>query len=480
MTAKLRVNQLQFDLPEDIMTSYCQVMQTNTEQVLKLAQRSGTGSDKFKQAYQRFIGVLRQRGDIEQALNEPVDLRALAVALKTNNAMNIKLCEKLFRKIDDIRSRPSSLLLEAVYSYYLKQYDKLGDLRSVEAWLRKSKAARGELDQYTAQILGGEGPKWLAETCHIQQIDFNACVDQVGLNNYISGRFLESAKNIYYLETLRQLDPGEKHEMLIEVQKKEVFESRYAEESLLGHEVLKILISRADARQIPDHWMNVIIAIAGDPRVSIHNERYIRWWSQIPQRLIAKVRGWLSKLDLRLFLEALKDFSTQPGKEELKRMYPSRKQFLEGLLKQELVTGTRLFLTYEAERYIKKHYKTEHLPSYSIVDGGSPKPLVYISLNDAHVVEGTHSCYFWVYERLAESAVVFNYNKRKFTYRELTVGLNERMLREQHEGCYTAIQHNGNWQMKAAIALKELGVNIDASMLLTKADYQRYKFAGHL
>ena len=161
-------------------------------------------------------------------------------------------------------------------------------------------------------------------------------------------------------------------------------------------------------------------------------------------------------------------------------MYPSRKQFLEGLLKQELVTGTRLFLTYEAERYIKKHYKTEHLPSYSIVDGGSPKPLVYISLNDAHVVEGTHSCYFWVYERLAESAVVFNYNKRKFTYRELTVGLNERMLREQHEGCYTAIQHNGNWQMKAAIALKELGVNIDASMLLTKADYQRYKFAGHL
>ena len=277
MTAKLRVNQLQFDLPEDIMTSYCQVMQTNTEQVLKLAQRSGTGSDKFKQAYQRFIGVLRQRGDIEQALNEPVDLRALAVALKTNNAMNIKLCEKLFRKIDDIRSRPSSLLLEAVYSYYLKQYDKLGDLRSVEAWLRKSKAARGELDQYTAQILGGEGPKWLAETCHIQQIDFNACVDQVGLNNYISGRFLESAKNIYYLETLRQLDPGEKHEMLIEVQKKEVFESRYAEESLLGHEVLKILISRADARQIPDHWMNVIIAIAGDPRVSIHNERYIRW-----------------------------------------------------------------------------------------------------------------------------------------------------------------------------------------------------------
>lgn len=480
MTAKLRVNQLRFDLPEDIMTSYCQVIQTNTEQVLRLAQSSGTGSDKFKQAYQRFIVLLRQHRDIEKALNEPVDLRALAITLKTNNALNIKLCEKLFHRIDYIRPRPSSLLLESVYSYYLKQYDKLGDLKSVEAWLRKSKAARGELDQNTAQILGGEGPKWLAETCHIQQIDFNACVDRVGLNNYISGRFLENAKNIYYLETLRQLEPGEKHEMLIEIQKKEVFESRYAEESLLGHEVLKILISRADAKQISDHWMNVIIAIAGDPRVSIRNERYIRWWSQIPQNLIAKVRGWLSKLDLKLFLEALKDFSSQPGNEELKRMYPSRKQFLEGLLKQELVTGTRLFLTYEAERYIHKHYKVEHLPAYSIVEGGTSKSLVYLSLHSAHVVEGTHSCKFWVYEWLADSAEVLNYNRRRFTYKELTAGMDRKMLNAYGVNSHASITHHGHWQVKAAIALKEVGVNIDASMLLTKADYQRYKFAGHL
>ncbi|UYV19321.1 hypothetical protein K1Y77_01125 [Halomonas qaidamensis] len=480
MTAKLRVNKLNFYLPEGVMNSYCQVMEKNTEKVLKLTQSSGTGSDKFKQAYQRFISVLRQHGDIEQALNEPVDLRALAIVLKTNNAFNIKLCENLFRKIDYIKPRPSSLLLEAIYSYYLKKYDKLSDLKSVEAWLRKSKEARGELDQNIGQILGGEGPKWLAESCHIQQIDFNACIERVGLNNYLSGRFLENAKNIYYLETLRQLEPGENHELLIEIQKKEVFESRYSEESLLGHEVLRILISKADSRQISDHWMNVIMAIAGDPRVSTRNERYIRWWSQISQNLIAKVRGWLSKLDLRLFLEALKDFSTHPGKEELKRMYPSRKRFLEGLLQQELVMDTRLFLTYEAERYIQKHYKMEHLPAYSIVDGGSPKPLVYIYLNDAHVIEGTHSCYFWVYERLAKSAAVFNYNKRKFTYRELTVGLNERMLVEQNKGCYAAIQHNGSWQMKAAIALKELGVDIDASMLLTKSDYQHYKFSGHL
>lgn len=480
MKIQLGIKKLKFDLPDNMMFPYCAVLEESTSQVQKLAKSSGTGSEKFKEAYEKFWKAHRYGQDIAQILNSSVDLRALAIALKTSKASKIPINVELLKKIDDIKAKPSSLLLESIYSHYLSYYDQLEDLKSVESWLRKSKEARGELDKSTAYILGGEGPKWIADTSREKDIDFDQRVCQVGLDHYLSGRFLANAKNIYYLETIRCLDPGEKHEILEEVQKRDVFESRYEEDSLLGHEVLKILIFKADAKQISDNWMNVIMAIAGDPRVSTHNARYIRWWSQIPQDLVAKVRGWLSKLDLRLFLEALKDFSNQPGKEELKRMYPSRKQFLEGLLKQELVTGTRLFLTYDAEHYIRKHYKIEHLPSYSTVEGGSPKPLIYISLSGAHVVEGTHSCYFWIYKRLADSAAVFNYNKRRFTYRELTAGLHERMLHEQKEGRYAAIQHNGNWQMKAAVALKNLGVDIDASMLLTKIDYQRYKFEGYL
>jgi hypothetical protein len=290
---------------------------------------------------------------------------------------------------------------------------------------------------------------------------------------------MAAAKNIYYLETLRQLEPKEKHAVLKEVQKPEVFESRYTGSSLLGHEILKILITRASAQEISEQWMNVIMAIAGDPRVSKNNPRYSKWWGQLTE-LIPKVCGWLSKLDLKLFLRALKDFSEQPGNDELKRMYPSRKKFLEGLLKQELVTGTRLFLTSEAEHYVKRHYKAEHLPSYSNVDGGSSKPLIYVSLGARHVIEGTHSCKFWVYEALSESAPVFNYNKTRFTYRELTIGMDEQMWRDQAKGSYAAITHSGQWQVKAAMALKDVGVDIDASRLLTKDDYQTYKYSGYL
>tara|TARA_R110002167_G_C12702336_1_gene653721 strand:+ start:3707 stop:5146 length:1440 start_codon:yes stop_codon:yes gene_type:complete len=479
MSVKLGIKELKFELSGNTMMSYSRRMAENTEVIRELRRKSGTGSDRFRDASRRFLGVLESRQDIPDALKESIDIRALAIALKTSSASEIRLDERLFSKVDSLRERPSSLFVEAVFSHYLEKYDGLVDLPAVEAWLRKAKSIRKELDFNTTQILSGEGPRWLAESSHEQQVDFDVRVERVGLGNYLSGRFMAAAKNIYYLETLRQLEPKEKHAVLKEVQKPEVFESRYTGSSLLGHEILKILITRASAQEISEQWMNVIMAIAGDPRVSKNNPRYSKWWGQLTE-LIPKVCGWLSKLDLKLFLRALKDFSEQPGNDELKRMYPSRKKFLEGLLKQELVTGTRLFLTSEAEHYVKRHYKAEHLPSYSNVDGGSSKPLIYVSLGARHVIEGTHSCKFWVYEALSESAPVFNYNKTRFTYRELTIGMDEQMWRDQAKGSYAAITHSGQWQVKAAMALKDVGVDIDASRLLTKDDYQTYKYSGYL
>ena len=479
MSIKLGIKQLNFDLPENTMAPYCQVMDAHTEQVRQLANSAGTGSDKFKLAYQRLLLNLKHLNNIGSVLETSIDLRVLAIAINDSDAPDVKLNYELFAKIDHIKKHPNSFFVESVYSHYLDCYDKLYDIKSVEKWLKKSKFLRGELDHNTAQILSGEGPKWLAEGCHQHRLDFDVRVEQVGLGNYMSGRFLATAKNIYYLETLRNLKSGENHEILHEVQKPAVYESRYTENSLLGHEVLKILISKADTSQISDHWMNVIMAIAGDPRVSKRNERYIRWWSKVPN-LINKVRGWLSKLDLKLFLKSLEDLSDQLGNDEFKRMYPLRKRFLEGLLEQELVTGTRLFLNHKAKLYLEKNYKKEHLPSFSSVKGD--KSLIYIALSNVHVVEGTHSCKFWIYKNLADTAAVFNDEEDRFKYRDLTLGMHENMLIEQGEGCYEAIQHtkSGTWQVNAAIALKEAGVDIDASRLLTQPDYQSYKYSGYL
>ncbi|MAQ99727.1 MAG: transcriptional regulator [Oceanospirillaceae bacterium] len=480
MSAKLKLDQLRFDLPQAVMAPYRDKLEVRTRELDTLARKSGTGSEKFKKAFARFFAALGSRGHIADAITESIDIRALAIALKTRDAVHIKLDSRLLEKVDAIKPRPGSLLVESLYSHYLKVYDELEDLQSVEAWLRQAKTIRGELDENTARILSGAGPKWLVESSHEQQVDFDVQVSRVGLGSYLSGRFLATAKNIYYLETLRTLRPGENHNILHEVQKPEVYSSLYENGTLLGHEILKILISRADVSQIPEHWMNVIMAIAGDPRVSRQSERFVRWWSHIPEELIAKVRGWLSKLDLKLFLEALKNFADEAKQKtsDITRMYPERKRFLEGLLDQQLVTGTRLFLSKSARDYLKRHYKKEHLPSFSLVDGD--KSIVYISLPGAHVVEGTHVCKFWIYKKLSDAAVVFNYNKTEFLYSELTSGMNMNMIRQKVGPCQAAIVHRKEWEIKAAYELRNAEVEVDAEAILSKEYYKKYKNLGYL
>lgn len=111
-------------------------------------------------------------------------------------------------------------------------------------------------------------------------------------------------------DTRRQKIPvNEPHKLLEEVSKQVIAEGRYDADDLVGHVALRILIDRAPSKNVHDSWRDAVIAIAGDPRVPRSHARYIKWWSQLTSQQIKKVQGWLSKLDLKLFLEALEESS---------------------------------------------------------------------------------------------------------------------------------------------------------------------------
>jgi hypothetical protein len=455
---RLSISKLRFSLPEAPIAQYVSRIDAATSEAKELAGASGTHSDKFERADLRIRDSLRQGRSLSSVLQTPVELRALALMFNTDLASRIELSSSVLQKIEEIRSKPGSLLVEAIYSHYLTMYDQ-----------------RGELTEEGKQLLGGNGPKWLAEESHRQGRDFDEQVRQIGLDRYRSGRLLTVAKNIYYLDVLRKLQPNESHPILDEMQKKSVYDSRHDENSLLGHQILSILVEKAPASGVCDVWLNVVLAIGGDPRVPPSHRNYRKWWSQLDPQLKNKVKGWLPKLDLRLFLEALEDFSNLPHNAELKRMYPARKHFMEGLLNKQLVIGTRLYLSPSAESYLRRTYKLEHLPSYSVVtDRG--KSLIHIQLDGAHLVEGSHSCRLWIYEALDPSAIVFDYSKTRVTYSSLTQMLAFRM---QEKG----LPHKANirhhpplgWQNKAIVALQELGVPITSKDALTPEDYRVYK-----
>lgn len=474
---KLNIKQLKFSLPDKPFGNYLDRIQKLDKQLEELASKAGTGNEKFRLAYGRLYRSIEQSMSLASELDSPIKVRALAVILNTNIGVKLKLTELVFAKIDVLRPQPSSLLIQNLYQYYLFYYDRLHNHQSIARWLLNALPKRNLKEPFHDQLLGPNGPRWMALEAIQKNREFQNQRAYLGLDRYASGHFMAVANNIYFVEQLKGILVNQPHALLDEVQKPSAYNNRFDEHSLIGHKVLEILISRVGSLKVDDSWLNVVLAIAGDPRVPPGNPKYQKWWSQLDQKLHIIVQGWLSKLDLRLFLEALEDFSYLPGQHELRRMFPSRKRFLAGLDDKNLVTNTRLYLSPGAERYLLSQYKPEHLPSYSMMKS-TDKSLIYVQLGNekAHMVEGSHTCQLWIYKRLDDSAVVFDYSKTIVGYSELTQDLNSRMW-ELDCGAEEHITHNPNitWQHKALATLNNIGINIKAQEVLTVADYKIYK-----
>jgi hypothetical protein len=475
---KLNIQQLKFSLPDKPFGDNLERIQELDTQLKELTGKAGTGNEKFRRAYERLQRNVERGLDLANELDSPIKVRALAVMLNTEDiGPKLKITERVLEKMNELRSQPSSLLIQNLYQYYLTHYDRQANHQAIARWLLNALPKRNLKEPFHDQLLAPDGPKWMALEAISKNREFQNQMAYLGLDKYASGHFMTVAKNIYFVEQLKGIPVNQPHALLDEVQKPSVYNSRFDEHSLLGHKVLEILISRAANTKVDDSWLHVVLAIAGDPRVPHGNPKYQQWWSQLDERLPIIVQGWLSKLDLRLFLEALKDFSCLPGKHELRRMFPSRKRFLEGLDDKHLMTKTRLYLSRDAERYLRSQYKAEHLPSYSMMRN-TDKSLIYVQLGngDAHMIEGSHSCQLWIYKHLDDSAVVFNPLKTRVAYSELTQNL---AIRMEKLGCGAKdhITHNPNitWQHKALTTLNDIGINIRAQEVLTVEDNKVYK-----
>lgn len=473
---RINVNKLNFDLPEAPFGAYPNTLKRLSNKMVSIGNKAGTNSDKFKLAYKSIIETISNNRSLSDALDAPIKVRALAIALQSDYQEDIEITKATLDSINTVKPYASRLLIMNMYQYYLSLYDYIDSYSDISKWLIQSMKAKDMLGEYDSDILSGNGPKWIAEQCISNNLEFDNQIKFLKLENYSSGRFMTVAKNIYFIEQLRTIPVNKPHELLNEIQNRSVFESKYDNNFLLGHKALEILIKRAPMSGIDDSWLNVIVAIAGDPRVPDSHPKYLKWWAHIESSLREKVRGWLSRLDLRLFLEALENYSSQPGHSESKRMFPSRKNFLEGLLEKGLVIGTRLYLSYGAARYLRENYKNEHLPNFSTVTDGD-RSIIHVTLDGAHLIEGSHSCYLWVYKDLDESAIVFDYNNKNVRYSSLTGDMGHSM-EQKGTPPVANITHNPsnfNWQHNAIQTLNRIGIGIKAKDVLSREDYLLYK-----
>tara|TARA_R110002094_G_scaffold69674_3_gene78589 strand:+ start:515 stop:1951 length:1437 start_codon:yes stop_codon:yes gene_type:complete len=466
---------LRFNLPDNPFGSNADKLSSLVTDLKKITKRAGTDNDKYNNALSKIKEAIQFSTPIENCIQNKTDVRAFAAVLTEHQGI-IEVTNSLLSKITIASNRkPNNLIIESLFQHYLDDYNEIKNVESICYWLIKARKFRKINKWYDEKLLSANGAKWVAESAITKQTDFDQIIHDLELDQFQSGQFMESAQRIYYVEQLKNIPVNQPHELLIEVQKPDVFKAKFDESELLGHQVLKILISKAPAHDINDSWLNTIMAIAGDPRISVSNPRYIKWWSHVNKDLVSKVKGWLSGLDLKLFLEALEDFSYSSYDQDMKRMFPSRKKFLEGLYDKKLIKNTKLYMSRRMAHFLNSKYKKEHLPDFSIVEDGE-KSIIYVDLENAHIVEGSHQCQLWIYRTLHGSAPVLKHEKQRKSYRSLTKGLHESM--EMYgQGAYDYFTHspaNFSWQRRAVESLKELRVPVTIKDVLTPDDYRTY------
>jgi hypothetical protein len=469
---------MKFFLSDSIYKSNIAVLKKQQIKLAEITKKAGTSNPKFDMAWNKLFVLLNTNLFEQYNIDNRFDVRALAIALNANaNLRNkINITKPLLDRVASVVPNGSSLFNDALYQYFLTDFDGIEDLDFVGQWLKNEREKKNQAHIYDKFILTSNGPKTLAKDAIDNKLSFAHQTRRAEIDGYASGQFLKRALSIYYVEQLKVIPVNQPDALLDEVGVPEVFNAKYDDNELIGHKVLNILLKRAPKQDIHESWQNTIIAIAGDPRIPNSHPNFLKWWSHIPEDQIKKVRGWLSKLDLKLFLDALEAFSESSFDTEMKRMFPSRKKFLEGMHDVGAILHTKLYLSRQADQYIQKNYKPEHIPEYSIVEDGE-RSIIYAELTNGHMVEGSHNCQIWFYRNLHESAQVLQYGKQRVSYRSLTMGLDEKMDRY---GCaaydnFTHSPSNYSWQHRSVNTLREIGVKIRAADVLVASDYKVYK-----
>ena len=329
------------------------------------------------------------------------------------------------------------------------------------------------LGQNSNWIFSIVGPKNVVTKAISSGEDLDAYLEKVGIKDIVKGRFGDICRSHYYLQTLKEIPVGSDHQVVTELQKSSVYKSPYQDDKTIGVAALEIIIDRST--EAPGElWENFVLKLAGDPRISSTAQLFREWWIPLGEERVQKVRGWLAKADLKLFLRALEEYGIQSGNIEVQRMYPARKLFLEGLLKQGIIRNSRLMLGFKAASFVQRILEDDQLNSYVELTGElRDKSVIYLDCGDFHLIEGSHSFKLWGY--LAQPSLVTDYSITRMNHTQLTKVIPIDYRRNNPGLRYIDVTHNSQWQSKIINFLAENGIGLELEKLFTPKQYTSYK-----
>lgn len=426
---------------------------------------------------EEIIKRLKNGAGLEGVLESAADLRVVLALWQENGEFlrRAPLDKHFTARLSEFLPAPSRLFLWQLTQLYLVYYDKLPAYRELAAWLDKAFAVlpsrsgeTQEIKAYRAQrrgLFGKDGPAALLKYCKRKQTPLHAAAQDWALPE--AARFSVTARRRYYLEPLPAA--ADDAPLFEELRLPEVKESVMEDGLLLGHHACRTLMDAAleSGEDLAEARLRFLLDLMGDPRVPRSAPQYQQWWGRLEKKYLDAVRVWLSRLDLKLFLNILEEVARNRDHKDLLRMYPARKRFLEGLQEQGLIKQARLLLGRQAEKYIREHFDAHELPEFATLGAGDIS-LIYLNLGNAHLLEGTHTFQARLYHILPIPGLA-DYEADSF---------NLSVLRKYPAD--DTIRHRPvqapRWQhdLIETLALPPFNLQIEVRRVLSAQDYRKY------
>jgi len=360
----------------------------------------------------------------------------------------------------------SSNVLEELSACILTQVAKSGTPREDDANILLQ-----NLRENGRQLLNLNGPSTIVSLAQRQNLELEVYLQRLGLVDFISGRYADVCRSLYYLETLRTIPLGAHTNVFNELLKPSVYSALYSDSLTIGLAALKIIIDRSDTHP-GQYWQSFVIDLAGDPRIANRSMGFKDWWEPLGEFRQDRVKSWLAKEDLRLFLRAVEQYGLSSGDAALQRMFPARKRFLEGLLEQGVVRSARLMLGADAKSSVLQFIDKKLIDANIALDSGmTDKAVIYLNCGKFHIIEGSHNFQIWVY--LSQpSELLTDYSVKSLTYSQLIHTIPGQYTKSYPGRAMFSVRHQGEWQSKVILFLHREGVTVDVEQLLTPAAYR--------
>jgi len=475
---------INFSLPEWEPKRDFSIYSNVTHDLKKMQKKTGFQSDVFKKSCNVIYSISKDGrvSEIPCLIRKPLDVRALTTLWLSDLFFdNCPVTKELIDALYNPRNVLSKLVVQQLLRLFFQRFEQVGDLDALIHCLHKELSSHvkqlnasslGKLIQHKEKIISHEGPSWIAKTAMAEQVDLDFFIDKIGLKSFADTRFYSICQNHYYLEQLRVLEPGQAHPLLEEIIKPSVYQTPYNQTEMLGHEILRILIDRSPKEGVDEKWQGVILTIAGDPRIAKTSKKFQLWWEVLGESRIKKVKTWLSKFNLMLFLKILEDLGRVRNNTDMNRMFPARKKFLEGLYDLGLIEDSRLFINFRETYYLEANYRSEELPEYAKVST-SLSSLIYLKVAGKYMVEGTHNFKLWLFDKFDEESPLLDYSIKSYKDRDIRKILESEYLRALPKS--SAIVHSSGWQHRAIETFEMLGIKLPPEFMLTENEYIRYK-----